>query len=259
MGFEADWLDLREPADARARDAALLARAAGRVAQGGTVVDLGCGTGASLRAFAARDRPDLDWRLVDNDRTLLAGAAARHPQATTYPRDLRDVDALPLDGAHLVTASALLDLVSEDWLARLTARLARAGIAFYAALSYDGVMRWHPADPDDAAVTGAFNDHQRGDKGLGPALGPDAGETAARLWRAQGYEVALAPSPWRLGPKETALQAALLSGVAQAATEAGCAEADGWLARRRAPSADLAAEIGHVDLLATPRSEAGHG
>ena len=46
MGFSADWLALREPADHAARDGDLLAAAA-QVA-GAVIVDLGCGTGSTL-------------------------------------------------------------------------------------------------------------------------------------------------------------------------------------------------------------------
>ena len=253
MGFDAAWLTLREPADARARDAALLTRALRHVGPAATLLDLGCGTGATLRAFAAQGAVGLNWRLLDNDPALLAQAAAAHPQATTHAVDLADIDALPLEGVQLVTASALLDLVSEDWVARFAARLARARLPFSAVLSYDGRMHWDPAEPLDVKVTAAFNAHQHRDKGFGPALGPDAGDTAAGLFRDHGFEVYLGQSPWRLGPEDAALHEALLGGIADAASEAGCDAAAGWLTRRRDDLANLRAEIGHVDLLAIPR------
>lgn len=256
MGFDAHWLALREPADARARDPALLARAVRQAGPGAGLLDLGCGTGATARAFDAAGAVGCDWRFLDNDPDLLARAAARHPQARTCRGDLADVGALPLAGVRMVTASALLDLVSRDWMVRLVARLARHGIALYSALSYDGSMRWHPEDPLDADVTAHFNDHQRGDKGFGPALGPAAGDCAADLLRGCGFEVSRAASPWRLGADETALQAALLDGIARAAAETGCDGAAGWAARRRGTVARSLAEIGHLDLLALPPVQA---
>jgi len=256
MGFEADWLDLREPADLRARDATLLTRAV-EAAGGGAVLDLGCGTGATARAFAAAGAASCDWRFLDNDPALLAHAGARHPQAVLLRGDLAEVDALPLEGVRMVTASALLDLVSEAWLARLAERLAQHGIGFYAALSYDGVMRWQPEDPRDAQICTRFNAHQRGDKGFGPALGPEAAPRAAEVFRAQGFEVGLAPSPWRLGPQETQLQTALLDGIAGAAQETGCADAAGWHLARHDMLTQGQAEIGHLDLLALPQTAKG--
>lgn len=258
MSFSADWLALREPADHAARDPILLRRAAefAIAAAGGgapVIVDLGCGTGSTARAMAPFLPNGAEWRLVDNDRRLLDLAVSRTgPRARAFPADLADIPALPLDGAHLVTASALFDLVPADWVAALAPRLSGAGIGIYAALSYDGVMAWAPALPADAAVTAAFNRHQRSDKGLGRALGPDAGPEAAAILARAGLGVSQAASPWVLGPGQAALQAELCAGIAAAAAEAGCPEAPDWGRQRAATSARTRCTIGHLDLLALP-------
>lgn len=257
MSFSAEWLALREPADRVARDPGLLggAVAAARAAAGGArpvIVDLGCGTGATARAFAAAGL-EAEWRLVDADPALLALAEA-DCGGRPFRLDLREIDALPLEGAHLVTASALLDLMPRGWVARLAARLGALGLGFYAALSYDGAMAWAPELPEDAAVTAAFNRHQLGDKGLGPALGPQSGAVAAGLFAAAGHATRLARSPWRLGPGEAALQGALLDGIAAAAAEAGFAGAEAWRQARRAACGYAACTVGHSDLLALPRA-----
>ena len=114
MSFDAAWLDLREPADAAARDPGCW-RPRRRYLGGGAApvaLDLGCGTGATVRAFgtraggalaAGRPRPGAARRL--------RGAACR--RAETVAADLADLDALPLAGVRLVTASALFDLASR--------------------------------------------------------------------------------------------------------------------------------------------------
>lgn len=249
MGFSADWLSLREPADHAARDGALMARAAALAGARPVVVDLGAGTGSTRRAFAGLLPEGAVWRMVEGDAALLA-----HCEGARHLMDLRDLAALPLEGATLVTASALLDLVSEDWLAGLVTVLAAHRLPFHAALSYDGRMAWTPVDAGDAGVTAAFNRHQGGDKGFGPALGPDAGARAAALFRAAGYRVRLAESPWRIGPDQAALGAALLDGIGAAAAEAGLAadEAARWLAARRAALVQGEMVVGHLDLLAVP-------
>lgn len=252
MGFDAEWLALRAPADDRARDAGLLGRAIAHADPGARILDLGCGTGATVRAFASAGAVSPDWCLVDKDPALLDLARGHHPKAEIRHCDLTDLDAVPMTDVRMVTASALFDLVSEDWAARLFDRLARHRIALYAALSYDGVMRWSPEDQDDAEVTDRFNRHQCGDKGFGPALGPKASARMTALLTARGYEVFSAPSPWNLGPQEARLQGALLSGIAGAAQDAGFDDAGGWAARRRGTICHGRAEIGHVDILALP-------
>src|SRR5580700_5734267 len=78
-GFSPKWLDLREAVDARSRSAKL----AGMVARHFdgwrpvSVVDLGCGTGANLRATAASLGPEQHWTLVDHDAVLLDAARER--------------------------------------------------------------------------------------------------------------------------------------------------------------------------------------
>ncbi len=250
MGFSVDWLALRDPADRAARDAGLARRAALAAGPSPLIVDLGCGTGATCRALAPWLPENTRWRLVDNDRALLdAAEKAAGPSAELIRIDLGDLDALPLEGATLVTASALLDLASEAWVAGLVGRLR---VPFYAALSYDGRMEWTPDDPRDSAVTAAFNRHQQGDKGFGPALGPQAAERTAALLADAGFSVHRAESPWKLGPESAALHRELTRGIARAAAEAGAGGAEGW-GQSRADAADRSAcTIGHVDLLAFP-------
>lgn len=253
MGFSADWLALREPADHAARDAALLSAAADAAGPHPVIVDLGCGTGSTIRAFDGHLAGQAQWRLLDNDPDLLVHAArAAGGQATTHQIDLRDLDTLPLDSATLVTASALLDLCSQEWVEGLAERLARHNLPFYAALNYDGVMQWIPSDPADAQITQAFNRHQRQDKGFGPALGPDAANIIAKIFAAAGYRVLQADSPWHLSAAHAALQGELVQGIAQAASEAGAEKAMAWGDSRKAAVSTAVCHIGHRDILALP-------
>jgi hypothetical protein len=248
VSFDPDWLDLRAPADDAARDPWLLASARACLlgSPDALALDLGAGTGATVRAVAASG---VRWRLLDRDPELLARAAERVPGAETVVADLARLDCLDLRDVRLVTASALLDLAGAAWLDALADRLAAAGTALYAALSYDGRLDWTPAHPGDAAVALAFNRHQHGDKGLGgPALGPDAARYLAAGLARRGYRVRLGLSPWRLVPGP--LLDALLDGIAGAATEAG-AETSVW---RQARAATTFGSVGHLDIFALPGS-----
>ena len=250
--FPAAWLDLREPADHAARDPGLRRAAASLVGTGGLIVDLGCGTGSTMRALQPCLGASVRWRLVDHDAAMLR-ESGRRTAAETVLCDLSDREP-PIEGAALVTASALLDLVSEAWVVRLADALTARRAPFYAALSYDGRLSFDPAHPGDKAMIAALNAHQRTDKGFGPALGPDGAGALAAALRARGFEVRVEASPWRLGPDDAALVAALLPGIAEVASGwGGVAKAgvEDWLAFRQARAADGRCLVGHVDLLAT--------
>jgi hypothetical protein len=170
-----------------------------------------------------------------------------------------EIDRLALADVDLITASALLALVSARWLDRLVAAaVAAGGTAMLLALSYDGAIAWQPAHPDDDWATGLFNRHQRGDKGFGPALGPSAADEAQRRLREAGYAVISAPSPWHLGAADVVIQREFLAGLAGAAAAlAEAADVDrlrAWVGCRKAwlEEGISAVEIGHRDLLALP-------
>jgi hypothetical protein len=265
-GFSAGWLALREPSDARARSAALTSAIADRLA-GGRVLDLAAGTGANVRyleRFLRGDRGRRHWLLVDNDPALLANA-----QVLLASRE--DVEARAVDlsaafepgadnlcaGQDLVTASALLDLVSERWLNALAGRCADAQSAVLFALTYNGGIDCSPGEPEDTMVRDLVNRHQRIDKGFGPALGPDAAASAARAFAALGYHVRLERSDWVLAEDVTGLQQQLIEGWADAAAEIAPEEArrlNGWKARRLAHVGAGRSRIvvGHDDLGAWP-------
>jgi SAM-dependent methyltransferase len=257
MTFSAEWLTLREPADHAARSLSLTQAVfdalSGEAAL--RVLDLAAGTGSNLRYLtkvAGALRPH--WLLVDHDPALLARVPAS-ADVEIRCLDLATLDAGAIfEGRSLVTASALLDLVSEEWLRALAARCAANGAAVLFALSYDGRIICTPEDPDDAAVVALVNEHQRTDKGFGPALGPDATEVAARCLEAAGYRVRRAASDWLLPPESRALQSQLIEGWAQAATEISPVRArviDGWRDRRLAHVAAGWSEIlvGHQDIV----------
>jgi hypothetical protein len=263
-GFSAAWLALRERYDLVARNGAVLDAVAGAfVGQTSiAVVDLACGTGATLRAVAEHLPPRQSWRLVDNDLGLLARAMTLprpvHVHVVTRPVDLvRDLE-LALEGPlDLVTTSALLDLVSLEWLDRLVIEAAARRLPVYAALTYDGRTALEPSEDLDAEMVDCFNVHQRTDKGFGPALGPAAAARAAERFEQCGYAVVQGGSDWVLGPNDLAIQDALLAGWAEVG-EASAALAPGlipaWLRRRRSHLAQghSSLRVGHVDIFARP-------
>lgn len=260
--FEASWLALREPVDHRSRATGLLVPLEEWWAARGaaSVLDLGAGTGSNLRWLSPRLPGGQRWTLVDHDAELLRRAVARGADVEVHAvvGDLRDAGLAQVTGADLVTASALLDLVSDPWLGALADACSDGGCAACFALTYDGTIAWSGrSDPLDEVVHEAVNFHQRRNKGLGAALGPTASGVAERLFAALGYETHLEPSPWELGPDDAALCLALVDGWAGAACQQRPSQVDAiqqWAMRRRddVERGDFGLVVGHQDLLALP-------
>jgi len=259
--FDDAWLALREEIDHRSRAASLLPTLLDwwTAASHSAVLDLGCGTGSNLRYLAPKLPGRQTWTLVDHDAALLGHVEA--PGSDVRVRlvqgDLAGAGLEEIARADLVTASALLDLVSETWAKALIDTCVSVGCGALFSLTYDGRIEWSPEDPFDAFVLDAVNEHQRRDKGTGPALGPTAARTAQELFRRQGYRTWLSDSAWRVGESEAALAEALHTGWATAAVEVRPDDADAverWAERRRVAivGGEVELVVGHQDLLALP-------
>ncbi len=267
-----EWLALREPADAAARSHELVAYL-GRAlpATGpGVIHDLGCGTAAMGRWLAPQLPGPQHWVLHDMDADLLAlataslsGPAANGALVTVEPKE-SDVTRLhpgDLADATLITASALLDILTEDELTRLVGVCAGAGCPALLTLSVVGRVALTPPDPLDRRVAAAFDAHQRRVTERGRLLGPNAVARAVEEFGRLGAKVLVRPSPWRLGSPETELAAEWFTGWVAAASEQEPelrAEIDAYGRRRVAQSAagGLTVTVDHADLLALP-GEAG--
>jgi len=279
-----DWLAAREPADFAARSATLVERVRHALASSDTVhgLDLGTGTGSNLRYLIDRLPGRQTWLAADRDARLLEelptklktwadgrGYSMRTEgrvsslrggrwecDVETRAMDLDRLDAGLFEGRNLVTASALLDLVSESWLRLLATRCREAGATALFTLTYDGRSSCDPVEPEDDMVRELMNMHQKTDKGLGGrAEGPDAWSVAERVFTEAGYRVECAPSNWSIGPPERAFQRMLIEGWARAAVEIAPERADtiaDWLRRRleHLEAGRSRIVVNHVDMVA---------
>jgi hypothetical protein len=206
------------------------------------------------------------WIGYDRDADLLQLAArdlpgpaadGAHVHTETRQTDVTRLDPDDLAGASLITASALLDLLTEDELAGLVDVCAAAGCPVLLALSVTGNVELAPADPLDARVQAAFNADQRRTTAVGRLLGPDAVAAAAAAFRARGAEVLVQPSGWRLGAAQAPLATEWLAGWLEAALAQDNAlsdEAASYAGRRTAQARAglLGVIVGHADLLVLP-------
>ena len=276
-GFSPEWLALREPADHAARNPQVLAAVGAHFASNAslTVVDLGCGAGSNLRGTYAALPMRQHWTLVDLDPGLLAATREtlagwadeareqgeelvlskgdRMITVDTRQADLnKDLEWVLGWQPDLVTAAALFDLTSKRWLERFVAALTSQRLPLYTVLTYDGRESWQPPHPADARILAAFKHHQHGDKGFGPAAGPEATDVMAEAFRKSGFAVSIGDSAWRIDERRGELARTLAEGIAGAVLETGqvdSATVTDWLAARKQSASAL---VGHHDLWARP-------
>ncbi|MFJ4834627.1 class I SAM-dependent methyltransferase [Streptomyces sp. NPDC088747] len=272
--YAPQWLQLREGADAAARAPELLdtlrirlANRPGRRGDDLVIHDLGCGTGSMGRWLAPRLDGGQHWILHDRDPYLLHFATVGAPRSaadgsrvtvTTQRGDIGRLTVDALAGASLVTASALLDVLTGEEIDRLAAACTGAGVPALLTLSVVGRVEITPSDPLDAEFAEAFNAHQRRDD----LLGPDAITAASQAFARHGATVRTHPSPWRLGPDTAELAQEWLRGWVGAACEQRpelAAHAEEYLRSRSATAAagELRVVVHHSDLLALPRPTGG--
>jgi len=278
MSFSSEWLRLREPVDHRSRDTALLSKAASYLANKDepVIYDLGAGAGSNLRGTALSLGPRQRWVLVDYDPALLSAsleflaAWADKSRPTAAGLELEksgklirvevkraDLNANPApwdeQKPDLVTSAALFDLVSEQWIDRFCAALAKDKLALYTTLVHDETAKWSPPHEADAQMSEAFERDFGKEKGFGPSAGNQAIGYMTKKLKSLGYETALNDSPWRLGAEDHDLIAQLADGWANAVRETNAVSEDviqKWLVARKARGTMCV--VGHKDLLALP-------
>ena len=245
-------------------------------------LDLCTGTGSNLRYLIDHLPGRQTWLAADRDARLLEELRAKlktwsdgrgysmrtegqvsslrggrsECDVETREMDLDRLDASLFESRNLVTASALLDLVSESWLRRLASRCREVGATALFTLTYDGRSSCDPVEPEDDMVRELMNVHQKTDKGLGgPAEGPDAWSVAERVFKEAGYRVECAPSDWSIGPSEKTFQWMLIEGWARAAVEIAperAATIADWRRRRleHLEAGRSRIVVNHVDMVA---------
>lgn len=280
--FSGQWLEVREPADHAARSEALTSalaswltteyntQAAAKPAGNPLhLVDIGSGRGSNPGYLIPRLPVPQRWTLIEPDQNLLDLACQRVetldapavPMMLELTRQNLD-EALP-DDAALITASALIDLVSKEWLEAFMQAVVHRQSGVLVVLSYSGHFELAPPHGSDALVQELVNQHQHGDKGSGAALGPEATVVLKQLLQEAGYTVMVEQSRWHLGRGQGGDNAQLITMLMTGWADAACqqnpaadVEIRGWLADRQDQLArhELQVVVDHLDILGLPES-----
>lgn len=263
-----EWLALREPEDARARSRDLALAAAAMLPRGPIAVhDLGSGTGSMMRWLAPLLPAQQTWVLHDWNAGLIDRAMGNPPpldrenapvSVYSRPGDLSDLHPEGLSGASLVTASALLDVLTSREVHTIIDACVSVGCPALFTLSVSGKVHLSPRHPLDDAIERAFNAHQLRERHGRRQLGPYAAPIARGLFREAGWRVRPSTTSWRLDQRQPRLLGEWLDGWIDAAVEQDRAlrpEAGRYrrLRTTQQQNGELTALIRHVDMLAWPR------
>ncbi|MGH1524374.1 SAM-dependent methyltransferase [Leifsonia sp. L25] len=274
----ADWLALREAEDGRARSRRLARLAAGLVGADSpapgrpiTVHDLGSGTGSMMRWLAPQLPGSQSWVLHDWNADLTAHATRTAPPRDRTGRPIAiDSRVTPLErlapadvaGADLVTASALLDVVTAREAHAIVDACLAAGAPAFLPLSVTGDVEVRPWDPRDIRFARAFNEHQRREVDGRRLLGRYGAPIVRGLFARAGWHVRTALTTWRLDRRDLLL-GAWFDGWVDAAVEQAEVDRDRALLDRAAGYRELRREqqrrgvlsavVYHLDVLAWPR------
>jgi hypothetical protein len=268
LEVSSDWLSLREAQDSRARSRDL-ARAVLALLPDGpmTVHDLGSGTGSMMRWLAPLLPGPQAWVLHDWNANLtrhaLDGEAPRDRDGapvsiTTRVGELEELRAADLEGASLVTASALLDVLTASEAHAIVEACVEVGAPTLLSLSVTGEVELRPWDARDKLFETAFNAHQRREVHDRRLLGRYGAPIVQGLFELAGWKVRKARTSWRIADTEPRLLNEWFDGWIDAAEEQSPtlrADAAGYreLRRSQLDRGELSAVVYHLDLLAWPR------
>lgn len=278
--FDAAWLSVREAADMRSRNKAIIEaiRAHFIIRADLGILDLGCGIGGNLRALYSVLPTLQRWTLVESERDLLDAArtsltswADRAKQKSRRDDVLvlekgpfrievtfraanldKHLDPLLDNWPDLAVASSLLDLVSRPLAEMLVDKISARQIPLYASLTSDGQQQWFPDNRTDALIYQAIGKNAAHDSGFGIPLGARAATIVTELFKARGAKVETGTSAWQLtGDDDRELMIWLADGIASSAADTRLVPetvAATWAQSRAIAEAAI---IGHQDFFAT--------
>ncbi|MEQ8706997.1 MAG: class I SAM-dependent methyltransferase [Phaeodactylibacter sp.] len=286
--FATNWLEERYRFDVAARnprvEAACLQYFSDHTSV--SIIDIGAGTGANFIYLAEKLPQSQQWALLELNPTLLKHARERlkiwgaakgyavsestqelHFKKSQQHISVRFVNGsflelpqlLPLQRYHLVTASAVFDLLSKEMLQRLVQTFHGNRLALLATLNYES-MSYLPADAADEHWTGLYEKHMQRSQDFGRALGPDCASYLEHCYKELPKDQLLrAPSRWQIEPGDAAMHQHMLEFLERSLNEMASIGHSGqelqqWLQQKHQCLQDrqLRLTVTHSDLFTAP-------
>jgi len=276
------YLESKLTVDERARSRRVVERLLAELPDGPTVLDVGAGTGATLRLLLEWGVRDGAYRGVDRSEALVEHAIGALPGDLAGEYEVQrgedgagddgdggegfevggiearfevgDALDLPDGSADLVVAQALLDLVPVvEAMDRIEGALRPGGLA-YLPITFDGVSVFLPDHPDDGVVVDAYHAAIEEQPGRNSRAGR---RLISHLGDRDGELLAVGASDWIVRPRgdgypadEAYFLGRILDFVEEGVVGSGV-DANDWLAerRRQLDAADLAYVAHGYDLL----------
>ena len=231
--FSADWLTIREEEDIIARDSSILECVQEHLEQATSlnILDIGSGTGATMRALFPKFKHRQIWTLLDADRKLLARSKSLNQSLvkdSTNEMHLVYFDLTKGFGYlnadyNLVTTTAFLDLVSESWIKEFVQTLKDNNLAFYCSITPTNKIVIEPKISLDDKIICAFNTHRYKDKGFGKSLGGKVTDFTINNLNNSDFQVFQANKEWGCQNPDSGFRKAfytyLIEGIAEAVAE----------------------------------------
>lgn len=286
--FATDWLHERYRFDVAARNPKVEAACLQYLARHPniSIIDIGAGTGANFIYLSEKLPQSQQWALVELNPSLLKRARERlkiwaaakgyavreERQSLDFQRNEQHIHVQFLQGSflelpqllqpeqyHLVTASAVFDLLSAQMLSKLIQTFHQNRLALLATLNYES-MAYLPTDAEDGHWIGLYEAHMQREQDFGRALGPECSDFLengyAQLPTAQ---VIRAPSRWQIEPTDSFMHVHMLQFLEKSLLEMTSMGHSGkgldtWLQRKKAQlqARQLRLSVTHSDLFIAP-------